>query len=255
MRDVISNAVLVLGAGSGIGQALLNEAVARGVQAVGVSRQAKPVGLDERVHWFEYQTASMPDPEDSALQMQQTEQVLAELIPRLCQQFQPELIISCQGLLQQDSVKAEKSLRQLEIRAALSSWWVNYLLPALQLKILLPYVSQQQVRMLVLSAKVGSISDNQLGGWYSYRAAKAALNMLVKTTAIEIRRQQPATVLVAVHPGTTATALAAPFLRNLPAGQLQTPASTASRLWAVAAGLSPAQHGCLLHWTGEVLPF
>lgn len=255
MSDVIRNAVLVLGAGSGIGQALLAEAVALGVTAVAVSRQARPVGLDQRVHWFEYQTCVMPDQQVSELQMQQTEQVLAELIPRLCQQFQPDLIISCQGLLQQDSVKAEKSLRQLDIRAAFNSWWVNYLLPALQLKILLPYLSQQQVRMLVLSAKVGSISDNQLGGWYSYRAAKAALNMLVKTTAIEIRRQQPATVLVAVHPGTTATALAAPFLRNLPAGQLQTPASTASRLWAVAAGLTPVQHGCLLHWTGEVLPF
>jgi len=255
MSDVISNAVLVLGAGSGIGQALLAEAVARGVPAVAVSRQVRPVGLDQRVHWFEYQTASMPDSEGSELQMQQTEQVLAELLPRLCQQFQPDLIISCQGLLQQDAVKAEKSLRQLEIKAALSSWWVNYLLPALQLKILLPYLSQQQVRMLVLSAKVGSISDNQLGGWYSYRAAKAALNMLVKTTAIELRRLQPATLLVTVHPGTTATALAAPFLRNLPAGQLQTPASTASRLWAVAAGLTPAQHGCLLHWDGQMLPF
>jgi NAD(P)-dependent dehydrogenase (short-subunit alcohol dehydrogenase family) len=250
-----NNAVLVLGASSGIGQALLAEAVARGVPAVAVSRQARPVGLDERVHWFEYQTATVADVECSELQMQQTEQVLAELLPRLCQQFQPDLIISCQGLLQQDAVKAEKSLRQLDIKAALSSWWVNYLLPALQLKILLPYLSQQQVRMLVLSAKVGSISDNQLGGWYSYRAAKAALNMLVKTTAIELRRLQPATLLVAVHPGTTATALAAPFLRNLPAGQLQAPASTASRLWTVAAGLTPAQHGCLLHWDGQVLPF
>jgi NAD(P)-dependent dehydrogenase (short-subunit alcohol dehydrogenase family) len=250
-----NNAVLVLGASSGIGQALLAEAVARGVPAVAVSRQARPVGLDERVHWFEYQTVTVADVECSELQMQQTEQVLAELLPRLCQQFQPDLIISCQGLLQQDAVKAEKSLRQLDIKAALSSWWVNYLLPALQLKILLPYLSQQQVRMLVLSAKVGSISDNQLGGWYSYRAAKAALNMLVKTTAIELRRLQPATLLVAVHPGTTATALAAPFLRNLPAGQLQAPASTASRLWTVAAGLTPAQHGCLLHWDGQVLPF
>ncbi len=255
MSDVIARAVLVLGAGSGIGQALLSEAVAQGVQAVAVSRQTRPVGLDARVHWFAYQTATVADVESSELQMQQTEQVLAELLPRLCQQFQPDLIISCQGLLQQDAVKAEKSLRQLEIRAALSSWWVNYLLPALQLKILLPYLSQQQVRMLVLSAKVGSISDNQLGGWYSYRSAKAALNMLVKTTAIELRRLQPATLLVAVHPGTTATALAAPFLRNLPAGQLQAPASTASRLWAVAARLTPAQHGCLLHWDGQVLPF
>lgn len=255
MSDVIRNAVLVLGAGSGIGQALLTEAVTRGVPAVAVSRQVRPVGLDDRVHWFQYLASAAAENQSSESALQQTEQVLAELLPRLCQQFQPDLIISCQGLLQQDAVKAEKSLRQLEIKPALSSWWVNYLLPALQLKILLPYLSQQQVRMLVLSAKVGSISDNQLGGWYSYRAAKAALNMLVKTTAIELRRLQPGTLLVAVHPGTTDTMLAAPFLRNLPAGQLQTPTATASRLWAVAAELTPAQHGCLLHWDGQVLPF
>lgn len=247
--------LLVLGASSGIGQALLADAATQGMQAIGVSRQTRPADLDARVHWVQWQLEEPASDSGLEAQMQQTEAVLQALLPQLCQQYQPDVIISCQGLLQQERVKAEKSLRQLDISAALDSWWVNYLLPAIQLKILLPYLCQQPVRMLVLSAKVGSITDNQLGGWYSYRAAKAALNMLVKTTAIEIRRSQPATILVAVHPGTTATPLASPFLRNLPAGQLQTPAATAHRLARVAAALDPARHGCLLNWDGQPLPF
>jgi NAD(P)-dependent dehydrogenase (short-subunit alcohol dehydrogenase family) len=132
----------------------------------------------------------------------------------------------------------------------------NTVEPALWLQRLMPFVSKQSgLKMLWLSAKVGSITDNQLGGWYSYRASKAALNMLVKTAAIELRRLQPALILVTVHPGTTDTALSQPFQQNLAKGQLQTTEATALRLADVATNLVSAQHGHLLNWDGQVLPF
>lgn len=126
--------LLVLGASSGIGQALLADAATQGMQAIGVSRQTRPEDLDARVHWVQWQLEEPLSDSGLKAQMQQTEAVLQTLLPQLCQQYQPDVIISCQGLLQQERVKAEKSLRQLDISAALDSWWVNYLLPAIQIK-------------------------------------------------------------------------------------------------------------------------
>jgi NAD(P)-dependent dehydrogenase (short-subunit alcohol dehydrogenase family) len=239
----LSGCLLVLGASSGIGLALLQLAVQHGWQAVGVSRQLRPATLAADVVWQQqhYQRDDV--------------QSMAEALAEICQQYQPRLIMICHGLLQQNQVKAEKSIRQLDVAAAEQSWWVNYLVPLLHLKAIWPYLLQHQCKVLVLSAKVGSITDNHLGGWYSYRAAKAALNMAVKTAAIEMQRQQRNTLLVTIHPGTTDTLLAAPFTKNLPLGQLQTPADTALRLWQVAEQLQPEDHGALLNWDGTQLPY
>ena len=237
------NPVLVLGASSGIGLALLQLAHSKGNKAIGISRQSRPVMLADDVIWL--QQAYQRD----------DRQALDSDISNICHRYQPQLVIICHGLLQQQEVKAEKSIRQLDPDTAEQSWWVNYLVPMLHLKATWPYLLQHPCKVMVLSAKVGSITDNQLGGWYSYRAAKAALNMAVKTAAIELRRQQQHSVLVTVHPGTTDTALAAPFTKNLPAGQLQTPAATALRLWHVAENLTAADHGALLHWDGSRLPY
>jgi len=235
--------LLVLGAGSGIGQGLLCYAQQQGAAIAGVSRSVAPEAL-------------LPD-SWMCLQLTQGQAAaqLAAVLPDLCAQFQPTDIFICHGLLQQGDVKAEKTIRQLDEQAALQSWWVNYLLPALHLQALFGYLQNHACRVLVLSAKVGSITDNELGGWYSYRSAKAALNMLVKTMAIELTRHKSQALLCALHPGTTASELSAPFVRNLPPGQLQTPEHTAERLWQVASNLQPEQHGKLLHWDGSVLPF
>lgn len=165
-------------------------------------------------------------------------------------------IFCCIGFLHAESHKPEKTMKSLTAEFLIQNLQANTVAPALWLQRLQPYLSKQsQVKMLWLSAKVGSISDNQLGGWYSYRASKAALNMLVKTTAIEFRRLYPELVLVTVHPGTTDTELSKPFQQNVPAGQLQTAAATAARLAKVAEHLSKEQHGLLLNWDGQVLPF
>lgn len=245
--------IIVFGATSGIGRALLELAVSKGITAVGVSRQPRPSQLDPSVIWQQLEY-----PQQSQLQAMNEQTYLPfpeDAILNLCQQYQPQWLFICHGLLQQDQVKAEKSIRQLDVAAAGQSWWVNYLVPMLHVKALWPYLLKSPSKLLVLSAKVGSITDNQLGGWYSYRSAKAALNMAVKTAAIELFRQQKSTQIVTVHPGTTDTLLAAPFSKNVPTGQLQSPAATAIRLWQVAENLQPTDHGALLNWDGRQLPF
>jgi len=146
----------------------------------------------------------------------------------------------------------EKQLSQLSYAQMLNNFSVNTLGPALLLRHVTPLLDRQQALMALLSAKVGSIEDNRLGGWYSYRASKAALNMLVKTAAIELRRTQPQTVLVALHPGTVSSALSAPF-RGAEIGR---PASqAAAEMLSVLGRLTPADSGHFLSYTGEVLPW
>jgi len=106
-----------------------------------------------------------------------------------------------------------------------------------------------------VSARVGSIEDNRLGGWFSYRASKAALNMCLKTLAIEWRRTLPNVAVAALHPGTTDTALSRPFQHNVPREQLFTPRQTANYLLNVLDGLEPAQSTQFLAFDGEWLPW
>jgi len=105
-----------------------------------------------------------------------------------------------------------------------------------------------------LSARVGSISDNGLGGWHSYRASKAALNMLIKNFALEMGRTHPAGVVVGLHPGTVDSALSEPFQSNLPDGQLTKPDDAADNLLGVLAGLGPEQSGQVFDFAGKVVP-
>ena len=102
-----------------------------------------------------------------------------------------------------------------------------------------------------LSARVGSITDNRLGGWLSYRASKAALNQIIKTLAIELARTRPQTICVALHPGTVDTALSAPFQRGLPDGQLLTPADSANQLLDVIDRLTATDSGGCFDFRGE----
>jgi NAD(P)-dependent dehydrogenase (short-subunit alcohol dehydrogenase family) len=102
---------------------------------------------------------------------------------------------------------------------------------------------------------VGSLEDNGLGGWYSYRMSKAALNMFIRNLSIEWSRKAPGSVVVAQHPGTTDSRLSEPFQAGIAEGKLYTREQTAERLVNVMRGLTPEQNGRLLHWDGSVLPF
>ncbi|MES2432759.1 MAG: SDR family NAD(P)-dependent oxidoreductase [Pseudomonadota bacterium] len=143
----------------------------------------------------------------------------------------------------------EKSLRAITAEAMMAQFAVNAVGPALVIKHVLRLLPKDRVaRLGVLSARVGSIGDNALGGWYSYRAAKAALNQVVHTAAIEIARSHPLAVLAALHPGKVATAFTAGY-----PGQKDTAEVAAARLIAVLAGLGPAQSGGFYDYAGKAV--
>ena len=134
------------------------------------------------------------------------------------------------------------------------SFAINATGPALLMKHFLPLLSRtERAVFATLSARVGSIADNHLGGWYAYRASKAALNQLVRTAAIELARTRPKAICVSLHPGTVATGLSSPFVK---AGlEIQTAAQSAAKLVAVMETLTPEQTGLLFDHMGKRIAF
>ena len=133
---------------------------------------------------------------------------------------------------------------------------INTIGPALIAKHLLPRLPRtRRAVFAALSARVGSIGDNRLGGWHAYRASKAALNMLVANFGIELARSHPQAIAAALHPGTVASALSAPFRQSTPDNPLFTPEQAAGHLLGVIEGLTPADSGGLFAWDGQRLPW
>lgn len=182
------------------------------------------------------------------------EQALAALAAELrhaCDHL--HLVISTLGILQQDGAKAEKSLAQLDLAGLQASFASNAFAPILLLKHLLPLLRKEPATFAALSARVGSIGDNRLGGWYSYRASKAALNQLLHTASIELRRLNPAATVLALHPGTTDTQLSRPFQGNVPAGKLFDPAFAAQCVIEQVGRLGPTDSGGFWAWDGRAI--
>lgn len=158
------------------------------------------------------------------------------------------------GWLHGDGRRPEKTYKQLTADNLALAYQRNAIGPALLVKHLAPSLATDRpARVGILSARVGSISDNRLGGWHAYRASKAALNMLIRNFAIEWSRNRLRHVIVGLQPGTTDTALSAPFQRNVPADHLQTPQYTAGQLAQVMQRLRTEDSGGLFDFLG--LPF
>ena len=169
---------------------------------------------------------------------------------------QLDLAIYCVGVLHDRHLSPEKSLRQIEPEKLLYSFQVNSIGAVLLAKHLMPLFNKSRRSVFAsISAKVGSIGDNRLGGWYGYRASKSALNMFLKTTAIEYSRKCPKTIVVALHPGTTDTKLSQPFQKNVPPGKLFPVEHTVNLLSKVIAGLSIEDSGEFFSWDGTRLPW
>lgn len=167
-----------------------------------------------------------------------------------------DLVFIASGLLHQDAVQPEKSWRTLDPTAMARLFQVNAIGPALVAKHFLPRLPRHgRAVFAALSAKVGSIADNRLGGWYGYRASKAALNQIIRTTAIELARSRPDAICVALHPGTVDTPLSHPFQAAVAQERLFTPAVAAAHLLHVLAGLTPMDSGGLFAWDGQRLPY
>ncbi|WP_174291950.1 SDR family NAD(P)-dependent oxidoreductase [Sphingomonas bacterium] len=168
----------------------------------------------------------------------------------------PTLVVIATGLLHDDGRSPEKAMRDLDPAWLARQYAINAIGPALVAKHVLPAMPRTgRCVFAVLSARVGSIGDNKLGGWYGYRAAKAALNQLVRTLAIEERRRNDRSIVVALHPGTVDTPLSKPFQANVRADQLFSPDRAAVQLLDVIDGLKAPDSGKVFDWEGkEVTP-
>lgn len=219
--------VVVVGAGGGIGAALARHAEAAGASVFGLSRP----DVD----------ADAPGRLEAALAA--TGGALTHLVVAV-------------GLLHRDGQGPERDWRQIDPGWMLESYRVNAVIPALVARFGLPLLAPAgRPLFAVLTARVGSIADNRLGGWYSYRMAKAAANQLVRTVAVELKRRNPHAVALALHPGTVDTPMSQPFQRNLAPGQLVAPQAAAARLWTVMDSATAGQSGQFLNWDGAPLPF
>lgn len=167
-----------------------------------------------------------------------------------------DLAIHAAGILHESDLRPEKALADCRPEHLARLFEVNSIAPLMVASALLPLqVRGRRFTFAAISAMVGSIGDNRLGGWYGYRASKAALNQLLKTLAIECRHRHPGATILAVHPGTTDTDLSAPFQRNVPPEKLYSPAATARRILSVLRGAGPEDSGRFLSWDGSEIPW
>jgi len=223
---------VVVGAGGGIGAALLAGLEAGGAygRVIGLGRSTAPP-LD---------LLSEPSIADAAASVA----AAGEL----------RLLVDATGFLHGAGFTPERSLRFLDPAHMAHAYAINAIGPALLMKHFCPLLPRQgRAVFATLSARVGSIGDNRLGGWHSYRAAKAALNQLVHTAAVEMRRANPDSILVSLHPGTVASALSAPFSKS--GLEVRPPEEAARDLLAVIAGLGSADSGGFFDQTGATIPW
>lgn len=166
------------------------------------------------------------------------------------------LCIVASGLLSDGgSLQPEKSYRQQSAAAFERVFAANTVAPALIAKRMLPLMPKTERSVFAaLSARVGSISDNRLGGWHAYRASKAALNMLIRNYAIEQARRAPGNICVGLHPGTVDTGLSRPFQSGVPEGRLFAPGEAAGHLLDVIDALEPEDSGRCFDWAGKEVP-
>jgi NAD(P)-dependent dehydrogenase (short-subunit alcohol dehydrogenase family) len=165
------------------------------------------------------------------------------------------LVLVATGMLHDEFVRPEKTWRALSRDALQKSFAVNAIGPALIGKHTLGHLAKGvKSAFVALSARIGSISDNRLGGWHAYRASKAALNMLIRNFAVELAVGNRSAICVGLHPGTVDSALSRPFLAGVQPELVFTPELSAARLLRVLDGLTPAQTGRLFAWDGAEIP-
>jgi NAD(P)-dependent dehydrogenase (short-subunit alcohol dehydrogenase family) len=194
----------------------------------------------------------------------QVNSVLEDEVEHVGKQLQEaapfSLIICCIGTLHggenDKEFRPEKRLESLKSDAMLRYFQVNTLAPMHWLKQVPQLVSKSRPSKIVFfTARVASIEDNHLGGWYGYRASKTALNMLIKTAQIELSRRVPKAVLVSYHPGTVDTDLSQPFQKNVPKGKLFTPEYTAMQLLKILPNLKVDNAPHYIDWQGQSIPW
>lgn len=245
MSEPIFRTALIQGASRGLGLELARQLAARGTRVWATCRQPERAGALRRV------TADVLrlDLEDEA----SIAAAAAELGRRT---DSLELVMNVAGLLHDGALQPEKRLEDLDPDALTRLFRVNAIGPALVAKHVHRLLRHDRRAVLAnLSARVGSIADNRLGGWYGYRASKAAQNMLTKSMAIELGRKAPNAIVLALHPGTVDTGLSKPFQRNVPEGELFAVERSARQLLAIVERAPPAYHGTFRAWDDSPIPW
>ena len=226
---------LVIGGTGGIGAALAHGLRTRGHEVLAVGRRTEPAVDYDREHTVAYLAGQV------ATRIERTGLPLRHLIVAT-------------GILHEGAVQPERSWAHLDAAALQRLFLVNTIGPALVMRHFLPLLPRQgRCVAAFLSARVGSIGDNALGGWYGYRASKAALNQLVHTAAIELARRNKAALCVALHPGTVDTPLSQPFAKT--GLQVRPPEVAAQELLAVLDQLPPTANGHFFDHNGAPVPW
>lgn len=232
---------LVVGAGGGIGGALLSQLLAN----------------DQFAHVHAWSRSEIQQSHQRLIHTRVDVSDEAEIAEAAARLDRVDFAIIATGLLHERSGRGpEKSLRDLSADQFAANFAVNTIAPALVLK----YIHQRIPRetravFAAISARVASISDNRLGGWYSYRASKAALNQIIKTASVELARTRPQCICVTLHPGTVDTGLSEPFQKNVAPDKLFTPDLAAQKLLEVTERLAVEDSGRLFAWDGSEIPF
>lgn len=240
------NSALVVGAQSGIAEALVKALLAQNTvsDVITVSRQEMP-----------------PRPGIRHLVCNHESDQIAAIANEIkSQQIRLIRVFICTGILHGDNIYPEKALQSLDPATMMEVLRINCVIPTLWLKALLPVLrghreDGQSCVVTVFNARVGSIADNRKGGWYSYRTSKAALNMVLRTAAIEYARLAPMVKLLSFHPGTVDTAMSRPFSKNIASEALFAPAFVAERLMDITNTLAPDGTLSYLDWRGESIPW
>ena len=238
--------VLVIGAGGGIGQELVKQFGEQEDDTLVhcVSRSiAKPDSA--QTHYYTF------DSSDEA-------SIITFVSEMVSQQVKFSKVVCATGVLHTSGdkvLKPEKRLEDIDPIQLAEYFRVNTAVPAMWLKHLVKVVDKTNASIVFLSARVGSISENSLGGWYGYRASKAALNMIVKTASIEYKRRTPNTTLACYHPGTVDTDLSKPFQANVKPGKLFTTEFTVTQLLKHMQRFECEQSPYYIDWEGKTIQY
>lgn len=235
--------IYIFGAGGGIGRACCQQVAQDYPNKKRICFSHTPHSLGDEcdeVYPLDYQNLASLEALDNTLRQ------LAESTP-------PDWVLIASGFLHNAQYLPEKTYRSLNAQHLQHAYQMNLIGPSMVLQTLLNHFPKHPMVIGVLSARLGSISDNQLGGWHSYRCSKAALNMMIKNVAIELSRKKSPIQVFAIQPGTTDTPLSQPFQTGLPASQLQTPAFTAQKIAQLLQYPLPSYHGNLVDFAGNVI--
>lgn len=239
MNNTMPENIAILGAAGAIGGAFVKLAATQYPESTihaFSSGVVRTIGSNIKSHAIDYTSESSF--EEAASQASQEKPL--------------DLVVVANGLLHEGTITPEKSLRDLSAEKFYRLYEANTVVPALMAKYFLPVLNRDRRAIFaVLSARSGSISDNELGGWYAYRAAKAALNMIIKNSAIEVGRRNKQAVIVALHPGTVDSDLSAPFKNHVAKDKLFTPDYSVQKMMEVLQRLTAEHSGRLFSWEGE----